>query len=131
MWNFWLSWKCCLHCLTWSIFMTQSKTCTAQKMKISIKDFFSKCDQIRSFLRSWSHLLKKSLTENFICCAVKITVWFHSKKSCSIRFESCSIADLELTNFVLMLPLISMLSGILQHFYTPWKSQKTWHFQGV
>ena len=30
----------------------------------------SKCDQIRSFLRIWSHLLKKSLTENFIFCAV-------------------------------------------------------------
>ena len=26
-------------------------------------DFFSKCDQISSFLRIWSHLLKKSLTE--------------------------------------------------------------------
>ena len=34
-------------------------------MKFSIKSFFSKCDQIRSFLRIWSHLLKKSLTENF------------------------------------------------------------------
>ena len=31
---------------------------TAQKMKFSIKDYFSKCDQIRSFLRIWSHLLK-------------------------------------------------------------------------
>ena len=40
---------------------------TAQKMKFSIKDFFSKCDQIRSC----SHLLKKSLLENFIFCAVK------------------------------------------------------------
>ena len=40
---------------------------TAQKMKFSIKDFFSKCDQIRSFLRIWSHLLKKSLIENFFC----------------------------------------------------------------
>ena len=39
-------------------------------MKFSIKDFFSKCDQIRSFLRIWSHLLKKSLIENFIFCAV-------------------------------------------------------------
>ena len=39
-------------------------------MKISIKDFFSKCDQIRSFLRIWSYLLKKSLMENFIFCAV-------------------------------------------------------------
>ena len=35
-------------------------------MKFSIKDFFSKYDQIRSFLRIWSHLLKKSLIDNFI-----------------------------------------------------------------
>ena len=35
-------------------------------MKFSIKYFFSKCDQIRSFRRIWSHLLKKSLVENFI-----------------------------------------------------------------
>ena len=43
---------------------------TAQKMKFSIEDFSSKCDQIRSKLRIWSHLLKKSLMENFIFCAV-------------------------------------------------------------
>ena len=43
---------------------------TAQKIKFSIKDFFSKCDQIRRFLQIWSHLLKKSLMENFIFCAV-------------------------------------------------------------
>ena len=35
-------------------------------MKFSIKDFFSKCDQIRSFLRIWSHLLKKSVMENIV-----------------------------------------------------------------
>ena len=39
---------------------------TAQKMKFSIKDFFNKRDQICSFLRIWSHLLQKSLMENFI-----------------------------------------------------------------
>ena len=39
-------------------------------MKFTMKDFFSKCDQIRSFLRFWSHLLKKSLMENFIFCTV-------------------------------------------------------------
>ena len=38
---------------------------TAQEMKFSIKDFFSKCDQIRRKLRIWSHLLKISLIENF------------------------------------------------------------------
>ena len=43
---------------------------SAQKKKVSINDFFSKCDQIRSFLRIWSHLLRKSLMENFIFCAV-------------------------------------------------------------
>ena len=45
-------------------------THTARKMKFYIKDFFSKCNQIRSFLRIWLHLLKKSLMENFIFCAV-------------------------------------------------------------
>ena len=44
---------------------------TAQKTKFSIKDFLTKYDQIRSFLRIWSHSLKKSLMENFIFC----TVW--------------------------------------------------------
>ena len=39
-------------------------------MKFSVKDFFSKCDQIRGKLRIWSHLLKKSLEGNFIFCAV-------------------------------------------------------------
>ena len=39
-------------------------------MKFSIKDFLSKCDQIRSFLQIWSHLLKNFLMENFIFCTV-------------------------------------------------------------
>ena len=39
-------------------------------MKFSIEDFFSKFDQIRRKLQIWSHLLKKSLMENFIFCAV-------------------------------------------------------------
>ena len=43
---------------------------TAQKLKFSIKNFISKCDQIRGKLRIWSHLLKKSIMENFIFCAV-------------------------------------------------------------
>ena len=51
---------CPSHCLMF----------TVQKMEFSIKDFFSKYDQIRSFLWIWSHLLKKSLTKIFIFCAV-------------------------------------------------------------
>ena len=44
---------------------------TAQKMKFFIKDFFSKCDQIRRKPRIWSHLLKKSVVKNFISRAVQ------------------------------------------------------------
>ena len=42
-------------------------------MKFFIKDFFSKCDQILRKLRIWLHLLKKSLMENSIVCAVLIS----------------------------------------------------------
>ena len=41
-----------------------------KKIKFSIKDFFSKYDQTRSFLRIWSYLLEKSFMENFIFYAV-------------------------------------------------------------
>ena len=43
---------------------------TAQR----IKDFFSKCDQIHRLRRTCSHLLKKSLMENFIFCTVILQV---------------------------------------------------------
>ena len=47
-------------------------------MKFSIKDFFSKCDQFWSFLRIWSHLLRKSLMENFhFLCSVYCSVFCH------------------------------------------------------
>ena len=36
------------------------------KPKFFIKNFFSKCDQIRKKMRIWSDLLKKSLMTNFI-----------------------------------------------------------------
>ena len=35
-------------------------------MKFSIKDYFSKCDQILRKLRIWLHLLEEYLMENFI-----------------------------------------------------------------
>ena len=55
---------------------------TAQKMKFSIKDLFSKCGQIRSFLRIWSHLLKK-----FIFCAVAgVYLWVFVMESIFINF---------------------------------------------
>ena len=48
--------------------------CTAQKMRFSIKDFFSKCDRICRKLRIWSHLLETSLMENFIFWTV-VGLW--------------------------------------------------------
>ena len=48
--------------------------CTHTRKKFSIKDFSSKCGKFRSFLRIWSHLLKKSLMENFIFCEVSLDV---------------------------------------------------------
>ena len=39
-------------------------------MKLSIKDFFIKYEHNHRKLRIWSNLLKKSLTEIFIFCAV-------------------------------------------------------------
>ena len=54
----------------------KNQHCT--KMKFCIKDFFSECDQSRSVLRIWSHLLKKSLMKNFI---------FLSSNTCVLRWD--------------------------------------------
>ena len=43
---------------------------TAQKMTFYIKDFFSKCDQIRRNDWICLNLLKKYFMENFIFCTV-------------------------------------------------------------
>ena len=61
---------------------TLSLNITAQKMKFSIKDFFSKCEQIRSFLPIRSHLQKKWKKASVILliktCCLKDT---HKKKA--------------------------------------------------
>ena len=69
---------------------------TAQSMKLSMKGFFSKCDQIRNFLRIWSLLLKKSLMENFIFCLVlalrlKTFLYFLKKAFLYLRKIKASI----------------------------------------
>ena len=60
----------------WEFSLAMVEDTTAKKMKFFFKEFFSKCGQIRSFLRIWSHLLKKSLMEKFIFCAVLFTECF-------------------------------------------------------
>ena len=52
-----------------------------KKKKFSINDF-NKCYQIRSFLWLWSHLLKKSIIENFICYAVITPGWTYYLPGC-------------------------------------------------
>ena len=67
------SFKCAYYFKHYSNFiliLSHYQLLQCKKMKFSIKDFFSKHDQIRSLLRIWSHLLKKSLMENFIFCVV-------------------------------------------------------------
>ena len=62
------------------------------KMKFSIKDFSSKCDQIHKELRNWLRLLKKSSIENFLFCAVPINEHLlpliHTKKLDSKQLAS-------------------------------------------
>ena len=67
----------CKSQLTWPISVVgfqhsqlvsnRSSHCT--KIKSSVNDFSKKCEQIRSFLRICSRLLKKSLSENLILYA--------------------------------------------------------------
>ena len=60
------------------------------KIEVFIKDFFSKCDQIRSFLRIWSHLLKKSLMKNFIvlqCMLCLLGIGFTQKSTLQYHLE--------------------------------------------
>ena len=73
----------------------------AQKMKFSITDFFSKCDQIRSL-----HLLKKSVMEYFILCAVLLT---------RIVEINVILMDVHLLEFIHLLKRI--LQEILQKNY--------------
>ena len=56
--------------LSTSIFIRIFYLTSAQKRKFSIKNYSSKCAQIPSLQRIWSHLLEKSLMENF--CAVQV-----------------------------------------------------------
>ena len=71
-------------------------------MKFSIKDFFIKCDKIRSFLRIQSHLLKKSLMDNFIFCTfnlISISIFFLFKSI------DCVFINTFLVNFLILYPL--------------------------
>ena len=56
---------------------------TAQKIKFTMKGFFSKFDQIHRKLLIWWHLLKNYFIKNFIFCAVNCAL--------HIKWEGCLI----------------------------------------
>ena len=66
--------------------------CT-KKMKFSIKEFFSKCNQICCFCRIRSHLLKKPLMENFIFSAVIIDYQYNKGiiNSCKTYLQTVEV----------------------------------------
>ena len=93
-------------------FTRESQLPLHKKMKFSIKDFFIKCDQIHRKLL-WSHLLKKSLMENFIFCAVYVDLWALCKLVCtmidSTRFFRA------LSSFNPLVPGVSFSCCSIQH----------------
>ena len=102
----------CLWCYVPSDFIVQINNFTAQKMKFSIKNFFSKRDEIRRRLRIWWHLLKKSLMENFIFCAVTAV----GPISCVLCLDNLSLTCKGEIS-VVFLPLANFLS-IPQYVFT-------------
>ena len=74
----------------------QSNLSTAQKMKISIKDFFSKCDQIRSFHADLVTFTEEILNGKFHCLCSDLTM-----------------------------PSICLILELLPQFTTPWILIKT------
>ena len=50
------------------------------------------CDQTCGFLRIWSHLLKESLVENFIFCAVNVKL---TESSLEVYSEPCQTSKIE------------------------------------
>ena len=59
-------------------------------MKLFIKDFYSKCDQMSRKLRIWSYFLKKFLMENFIFRSVEV-----ERKTGRLKIEIEQKVDVE------------------------------------
>ena len=76
--------ECWLNCR----FLFSARGWNYQSHCIKNKVFFSKWDQIHGFLWIWSHLLEKSLKENFIFCAVS---WLLLSSACFLPTWSFTI----------------------------------------
>ena len=88
---------------------------TAQKMKFSMKGFFSEYDQILRNLRIWSHLLKKSFMENFIFCTVANSL-FSSRNYCQ-RFSPLQISDIRKQDWNVRRTWVQALSNEVVQLY--------------
>ena len=61
--------------LVFQILFQVTRTIVLQKRKICIKNFFTKCDRIRGFLRIWSRIFREEILNGillFLCSAFKI-----------------------------------------------------------
>ena len=100
---------------------------TAQKMKFSIKNLFSKDDQIRRKLRIWSHLLKKSLMENFILCAVDVPLYKEGRNSSNKHPPSCFMPFKSITFATVsyLQQIVNLSIGILLY---PSRQKSVWKY---
>ena len=78
----------------WIVWKLWFPMTTAQKMKFSIKDFFSKCDQIRRKLQISSYLLKKSLMETSFCVQLSVIFMGSFSSHCFFRLSWNLLAHL-------------------------------------
>ena len=115
-------WKRCLLLALRSL-----NTSTAQKMKFSIKDLLSKCDQIRRNLRIWSNLLKKSLMENLIFCAVSTLLFLHSQ----CKFSVCAVPTLHFLCSVILLYSVKKSQQIFHTTFVINSIIKNWILVGT
>ena len=96
------------------------ETIHCTNMKFSIKGFFSEGDQFRRKLLIWSHLLKKSVMENFIFCAVlnwKVLNCYDNMKNFNERLMS-NIGDYFLFDIV---KNFLQLMLYFQSLRSPWR----------
>ena len=86
------------------------KSFTALKMKFSIKDFFSKCDQIR----------KSSMEKfNFLCSVCKkINTFFEQRQVCATSFSCISPVK---QNLLVDVSLEQPLREIISPYFLVWK----------
>ena len=102
----------------------KNRRCTAQKVKFSIKYFFSKFNQIRRKLRIWSQLQKKSLMENFIFCIGCPAAYSYLNSNLLAIFQQFYTSHhTAFTSIHLIKPYFSWNSLLSSEIYSMCKSQ--------